>query len=232
MLVIFYFVPVIITYYVLYVRNKEKFRRFKIQHKYPGRKQINSEIRYSFLSLFNFSVAGLYIYETVQKGNTLMYFKISDYGVAYFVFSLFLLMFINDTIFYWTHRLMHLKGVFRYIHLVHHKYTSPTPFAVFSFGAGESILHSIVYTCLALLIPQHLAVFVIFHLYNMGSNIAGHAGFEFLSWKRRKQWFFKWQNTVTGHDLHHKRFNCNYGNYFILWDKLMSTLSEKEHFYQ
>ncbi len=228
MLLLFYFVPITIAYYVLYVRNKEQFRRFKIQHKYPARKQINSEIRYSFLALFIFSVAGLYIYEAAQTGHTRMYFKISDYGVAYFIFSLVMLVFINDTLFYWTHRFMHLKSVFRYIHVVHHKSTCPTPFSVFSFGAGESVLHATVYTCFVFIIPQHLAVFVIFHLYNMVSNVAGHAGFEFLSWKHRKQWFFNWQNTVTGHDVHHKHFNCNYGNYFVLWDKFMNTLREKE----
>lgn len=134
-LLIFFFVPVTIAYYLLYVRNKEKFRQYKVQAKYPTNEQLKREIWYSIQSLFIFSVAGLIIYEAVQHGKTAMYFNRNQYGTTYFILSLFIVIFVNDTLFYWTHRLMHVKSVFRYVHLVHHKSTSPTPFAVFSFGA-------------------------------------------------------------------------------------------------
>ncbi len=62
-LLIFYYVPVTIAYYVLYIRNKEKFKQFKIQQKYPTSNQIKREIKYSTISLVIFSIAGVFIYE-------------------------------------------------------------------------------------------------------------------------------------------------------------------------
>lgn len=227
-LIIYYFVPVTIAYYFLYIRNKEKFRQFKIQQKYPSNIQIKREIKYSIISLVIFSLAGLPIYEYSIRGLTGIYYKISDYGTTYFFVGLLLTIFVNDTLFYWSHRLMHVKSIFRYVHSVHHKSTSPTPFAVFAFGPIEAVIHTIVYTSLILFIPIHAVMFVVFYLYNMTTNLAGHAGFEFMPEKLSKHWFFNWQNTVTNHDVHHKTFNCNYGNYFIFWDKMMNTLSVKK----
>ena len=226
-LLIFYYIPTTIAYYVLYMRNKEKFKQFKIQQKYPTSNQIKREIKYSTISLFIFSVAGLAIYEYSIKGLTGMYFKIRDYGILYFFMSLFITIFVNDTLFYWSHRFMHIKRIFRHVHLLHHKSTSPTPFAVFSFSPAEALIHSFVYSLLILLIPIHVTMFIVFHLYNMVTNLAGHAGFEFMAEKVHKHWFFNWQNTVTNHDVHHKNFNCNYSNYFLFWDKMMNTLSAK-----
>ncbi len=224
-LLIFYYVPTSIAYYVLYIRNKEKFKQFKIQQKYPTSNQIKREIKYSTISLVICSVAGLAIYEYSIRGLTGMYFKIGDYGMLYFFMSLFITIFVNDTLFYWSHRFMHIKRIFPYVHLLHHKSTCPTPFAVFSFSPAEALIHSLVYSSLILFIPIHPVMFVVFHLYNMVTNLAGHAGFEFMPGKVHKHWFFNWQNTVTNHDVHHKNFNCNYSNYFIFWDKIMNTRS-------
>lgn len=116
-LIIYYFVPITIAYYFLYIRNKEKFRQFKIQQKYPTNIQIKREIKYSIISMFIFSLAGLLIYEYSIRGLTSMYFKISDYGMFYFFISFFITIFVNDTLFYWSHRFMHLKSIFRYVHL-------------------------------------------------------------------------------------------------------------------
>ena len=51
---------------------------------------------------------------------------------------------------------------------------------------------------------------------------------ELMPEKMRRHWFFNWQNTITNHDTHHRKFNCNYGNYFLIWDMLMDTLDKKQ----
>jgi sterol desaturase/sphingolipid hydroxylase (fatty acid hydroxylase superfamily) len=42
----------------------------------------------------------------------------------------------------------------------------------------------------------------------------------------RKHRIFRWQNSVTNHDMHHTNVKCNYGFYFIFWDKMMNTLAD------
>lgn len=228
LLMVYYFVPVCIYYYIFFIRNKEKWKHLKIQQKYPGSDQIRREIKYSISSLVIFSFAGLLIYESAIRNYTMMYFNISDYSTLYFVLSLLIYIFVNDTIFYWTHRFLHLKSVFRHIHLTHHKSTSPTPFAVFAFHPGEAAIHAAVYPLLVYCIPIHPIMFGAFLLYNLITNLAGHGGYEFMPDKVTSHWFFNWQNTITNHDVHHKKFNCNYGNYFIFWDKWMDTLEKKK----
>lgn len=226
-MLLYCFVPAIIFYYEFYIRNKAKWQHLKIQQKIPGSSQIRREIKASLVAVVVFSFTGLLMYESAMRGYTKMYFNISDYSLLYFGLSFILNLFANDTIFYWAHRFMHLKWVFPYIHLAHHKSTCPTPFGVLAFHPGEAMIHGLVYILLIFIIPIHPIMFGAFHLYNLISNVAGHGGYELMPEKLRRHWFFNWQNTVTNHDVHHKKFNCNYGNYFIIWDMLMNTLEGK-----
>ena len=52
--------------------------------------------------------------------NLNFYGDVSDYGWAYFVFSIFLMMFLRDTMFYWEHRMMHTPKLYPHMHHVHH----------------------------------------------------------------------------------------------------------------
>tara|TARA_B110001450_G_C17538428_1_gene447614 strand:+ start:480 stop:671 length:192 start_codon:yes stop_codon:yes gene_type:complete len=38
---------------------------------------------------------------------------------------------------------------------------------------------------------------------------------------------WKWINTSVAHNLHHKKFDGNYGFYFLFWDRIMGTLREE-----
>ncbi len=226
-MLLYYFLPVILFYYEFYIRHKGKWQHLKIQQKHPGSVQIRREIKDSLVAVIIFSFTGLFMYEAAIRGYTKMYFNISDYSLWYFALSFVINLFVNDTIFYWAHRFMHLKWVFPHIHLTHHISTSPTPFGVLAFHPGEAIIHGLVYILLIFIIPIHPVMFGAFHLYNLISNVAGHGGYEIVPEKIRRHWFFNWQNTVTNHDVHHKKFNCNYGNYFILWDMMMNTIERK-----
>ena len=228
-MLLYYFVPVIIFYYEFYIRNRNKWQPLKIQQKQPGYAQMRREIKSSLGAIVIFSLAAFFMYEAAIRGYTKVYFDINEYSLLYFGLSFILNVFANDTIFYWAHRFMHLKWVFPYVHLTHHKSTTPTPFGVLAFHPLEAAIHSMAYILLIFIIPIHPVMFGIFHAYNLLSNVAGHGGYELMPEKMRRHWFFNWQNTVTNHDNHHKKFNCNYGNYFIIWDILMHTLDKKQN---
>lgn len=226
-MLLYYFVPAIIFYYEFYSRNIARWQHLKIQQKYPGRSQILREIKSSFIAIIIFSFAGLLMYESAIRGYTKVYFNIRDYSLLYFGLSFFINLFVNDALFYWAHRFMHLKWVFPYIHLEHHKSSVPTPFDFLTFHPGEAIIHGMTYFLLIIIVPIHPIMFALFHLYNLILNVAAHSGYELMPEKLRRHWLFNWQNTTTNHDTHHKKFNCNYGNYFIIWDMLMNTLEGK-----
>jgi len=225
----YYFIPVSAWYYIFFIRKREKWNYMRVQDGFPGRKQILREIKYSALSIAIFSIIALLLVLEIRKGYTLVYFKISDYGIVYFLVSPLIAFVIHDTLFYWTHRFMHLKKVFRFIHLVHHKSTNPTPFSIYAFQPGEALIQSSIYPVILHMLPMHPAMLGFFMAYNMFINLAGHGGFEFMAPGFRRHWLFRWQNSVTNHDLHHTKFKCNFGFYFTFWDRIMHTLEEKEN---
>ena len=132
-MLLYYFVPVIPFYYEFYIRNRNKWQPLKIQQKQPGYAQMRREIKSSLGAIVIFSLAALLMYEAAIRGYTKVYFNIHEYSLLYFGLSFILNVFANDTIFYWAHRFMHLKWVFPYVHLTHHKSTTPTPFGVLAF---------------------------------------------------------------------------------------------------
>lgn len=164
--------------------------------------------------------AGLYF---IEGGKTKMYFTADKYGYLYMLLSLLAYIFIHDTYFYWIHRLMHLKPVFKWVHKTHHLSHTPSPFASLAFSPPEAVLQFGINLVMIFIIPLHPVVFFIFATYNMILNTAGHIGFEIVPSFFIRHWFFKYGLTVTHHDMHHSKLNCNYGLYFIFWDKLMGT---------
>ena len=229
LLIGYYLIPVGFIYYIFFVKNREKWKHKRIQKSFPKRSSILHEIKWSVISLFIFSLYTLVLYKFILSGYTKMYFKINEYGIFYFILSPIIALFIHDTFFYWTHRFMHLKGVFEYFHLVHHKSNNPSPWAVYSFQPLETVFQFAIFPLLLFLLPYHPIAFGSFILYNLAVNTGGHCGFEFLPKYYTKHWFFKWQNPVTHHDMHHSKFNCNFGLYFNIWDRIMGTL-HKDYF--
>ena len=134
----------------------------------------------------------------------------------------------HDAYFYWMHRALHVKSLFRLTHLHHHKSRTPTPWAAYSFTSFEAVTEA-AFVPLFLLSTSLLgfpffgfAVFL-FLAHMIFRNVIGHAGVEFMpaGWTNTK--WLDWMTTTTHHDLHHSSGNHNFGLYFTWWDRWMNT---------
>lgn len=219
-------------YSFFYLWKNKPFWFAKIQQRYPENKHVLREIAYSFLTILIFGVVILAVAYSSKKGYTKVYHQISDYGWAYFVGSILLMIFLHDTYFYWTHRAMHWKPLFKLAHRVHHLSTNPTPFAAYAFHPIEALVEVGIIPLIAFTIPYHPSALVIFTLYSLLLNVVGHLGFELFPAGFATHKFFKWHNTSTHHNMHHRLVKCNYGLYFNIWDRLMQTNHAKyeQHF--
>ena len=166
---------------------------------------------------------GLLIIVAVLNGFTKIYLEINEFGWAYLIISIIILIFIHDAYFYWSHRLMHHPKVFKYTHRTHHKFSNPTPWAAFAFDPLEALIQAVYFPILVFIIPLHWSALAFFLLYMIIMNVIGHLGYEVFSQKFRFGWIGKWSNTATNHNLHHLKSNCNYGLYFRFWDIYMKT---------
>jgi len=119
--------------------------------------------------------------------------------------------------------LMHHPLLYERIHKVHHLSKDPTPWAAFSFHPSEALIELAFVPALIFTIPLHFSSLLILSLWQIGFNVMGHLGYEVFPQGMVKHPLFKWLNTSTNHNMHHKYVRCNYGLYFNIWDRIMHT---------
>jgi Delta7-sterol 5-desaturase len=158
-------------------------------------------------------------------------FNLPDTGLNVWLFigSLTMIMVMHDAYFYWLHRWLHTRRMFRIAHATHHKSRTPTPWAAYSFAPIEAFFEGIFVPLYILLVPIHIEVVVVFLIHQIIRNTLGHSGFEY-GWPgfSRSRWT-GWLTTTTHHDLHHSEGRHNFGLYFTWWDRLMGTENPQYH---
>ncbi|MEO0441583.1 MAG: sterol desaturase family protein [Pseudomonadota bacterium] len=144
-----------------------------------------------------------------------------------FVAQLLAMIVAHDAYFYWMHRWLHTKRMFRFSHLHHHKSRTPTPWAAYSFSSFEAVAEAAfvpAYLLIISLVAGGMYPFAIFLFlaHMIIRNVIGHSGVELFpaGWTRSP---LRWITTTTHHDLHHSQGHSNFGLYFTWWDRWMGT---------
>jgi lathosterol oxidase len=212
------------AYVIFYVIKREAWRFRRIQKKFPFRKDYLREIGYSISTAFIFAAIGYLVFVTPFVKYTQTYRNLDDFGTTYFIFSIPLMLILHDTYFYWTHRFMHMKSVYRWMHRVHHLSTNPSPWAAMAFHPLEAIVEAGIIVVIALLMPVHPLAIAIFLVLMMIYNVYGHLGYELYPKGFSKNFVGKWVNTSVNHNMHHQTIKGNYGLYFLFWDRVMGTV--------
>ena len=148
-----YFLLAGIAYFIFYVWKQKKYSKIKIQNKIPTRYRISNEILFSMITISIYGCVSGLVFKAEKMGITKIYFDIKNYGYLYLIISIVLMIFIHDAYFYWTHRFMHIPGIFKRIQKTHHLSDNPTPWSAFSFHPLEAILSAGIVPFLIFLFP-------------------------------------------------------------------------------
>lgn len=139
-------------------------------------------------------------------------------GVFWFVALFILIPFWDSAHFYLVHRLLHFKWIYKNFHALHHRNINVGPWSGMSMHPVEGTIYLSVIV-LHLIVPSH-PLHIVFHIswYALGPA-ATHCGFEAVSilggkYPRLGDFF---------HQLHHRFFECNYGNSEVPLDSLSGT---------
>jgi len=195
----------------------------RLQARVPGAEDIRRELRYSSFTVLVFSVNGTAVVLGAEYGLFRVYPDIADFGWPYFLASVALLIVAHDTYFYWTHRLMHSRRLFRLFHRVHHLSRTPTPWAAYSFAPTEAVVQAAFLPLALFALPVHWSAIFLFTLHMIVRNVLGHSGVSVEPAHLLRGAWARWMTTTAHHDLHHERGQYNYGLYFAWWDRLMGT---------
>lgn len=220
-----YLIMASLAFVLFYVILKKPLWFRKIQKKMPKLSDYGRDVMYSFITVSIFAVFSVVVI-FMCKPYTNFYHNFEEYSTLYFVFSIGWLFFIHDTYFYWMHRLMHHPKLFKTVHLVHHKSTNPSPWTAYAFHPLEAVAEAGIIPVIAFTLPVYFPAFVLFFIFQITYNVYGHLGFELYPKGFHKTWIGRWINTSVAHNLHHKKFDGNYGLYFLFWDRMMGTLRE------
>jgi len=218
-----YFLLAGIPFWVFYIMFRKWFAKAKIQRKDAAKADFVREILHSLQSTLVLSIVGYIVFSPPLRGITHIYTDINKYGWWWIAGSTVLSLIIQDTYFYWMHRTLHHKALFKYTHLLHHKSTNPSPWTSYSFHFFEAWAQGAVLFIIALVLPIHVVAVTLFTMTSFIINVYGHLGYEIAPRWFRNSFLFRVTVSSTYHNLHHSKFNGNYGLYFRFWDRLMKT---------
>jgi sterol desaturase/sphingolipid hydroxylase (fatty acid hydroxylase superfamily) len=211
-------------YWLLWQRGGEKLGARRLNRERPMAAIVRAEIRLSLLSSGIYAAPAAFALVAFMHGGTLMYTDWHAHGgMPYIFLSLFVYLAVQDTYYYWAHRLMHDPRLFSWTHAGHHRSRHPTPFASFAFDPAEAAFTGWLMPAMVFVVPIHVGAAMGLLLFMSVVAVFNHSGWEILP-----RWLVSGPAgsqfiSATHHAYHHVRFDRNYGLYFRFWDKFMGT---------
>lgn len=211
------------VYFLFYSLLPQFFNLRRLHQSSPPAQSIYRDIKLSVSSTVVFALGAAFILKEYEMGFTLLYSNLHQYGLWYLAFSFVAVLILQDTYFYFIHRLFHRPFLFKWIHRGHHRSGDSTPWTSFAFDLPEAFLQALFFAGIVFVIPLHfmtlLAVLMTMTLW----AVWNHLGFELFPPSFPQHWLGRWLIGSTHHSLHHRKYTVHYGLYFTFWDKCLGT---------
>ncbi len=201
-------------------RPRIEHRKIQIKQR-ANTKQWIHEVKWTFASQIGFVVGLLIFGDGLSPG---LFVQLDTTRLPILIATSVVFVVIDDTWFYWTHRLLHANArLYRSVHKIHHRSIDSNPLTSLSFHPVESFIINVPLAVLPLFIGVAPNFFFWAIWISTLNNIAGHNGFE---------WAPRWWNEIPllrlktpsiHHNLHHEKSRGNYALYFTYWDRWMGT---------
>jgi Delta7-sterol 5-desaturase len=189
----------------------------------PDRRIVQHDILLSVLSAAVFALAAALVMSTYEWGFTRIYSDWQQYGLLYLAISYLAVLVLQDTYFYFTHRLFHHPLLFRWLHRGHHRSRYPTPWTSFAFDPWEAIVQSLFLVGIVFLLPLHFVTLIAVLTTMTIWAVLNHLGLDRLPLTFPHHWLGRWFIGPAHHSIHHLKYTQHYGLYFTFWDKLLGT---------
>ncbi|KAB5520357.1 hypothetical protein DKX38_024676 [Salix brachista] len=135
---------------------------------------------------------------------------------------------LEDFIFYWGHRVLHTKWLYKHVHSIHHEYATP-------FGLTSEYAHpaEILFLGFATIVGPaitgpHLVTLWLWMVLRVLETVEAHCGYHF-PWSLSN--FLPLYGGANFHDYHHRLLYTKSGNYsstFIYMDWCLSSFCTKK----
>ena len=138
-----------------------------------------------------------------------------------FILLFLIIPLIHELGFYFTHRFLHFKFLYKVAHRIHHKNINPGPWSGLSMHPIEHLMYFGIILIL-LLFPTH-PLHTLNLLIRLGISPAeGHSGFDRIVINENKSF----NASFYAHYLHHKYFEVNYADGIFPLDRFFGTFHD------
>ncbi len=186
--------------------------------------------------MFNNQVADNMFWSTVSggliwTGYEILYMWAAGNGVVplitwtqspgWFIAWFLIIPFFRESHFYFIHRLIHWKPLYKKVHFIHHKNPNPGPWTGLSMHPVEHLLYFST-VLIHFIVPSHPIHFLYNSQLTALTPAGGHDGFE----GPLMRGLFPAGDYF--HYLHHKHVSCNFGTGTVPWDKYLGRFYNGE----
>lgn len=182
--------------------------------------QIRRELSVAIPSIFGMSLITLPLF-LLELRYARLYRDVSEYGVPYMIFSTIVFFFVTDGLVYVAHRLLHTRLLYGPIHKLHHASVVCTPFASHAFHPVDGVAQSLPYHLMPFLMPIHSVQWICLFVFVNCWTVSIHDGNHFSN--------SVILNTEAHHDVHHREFLYNLGQFTTLFDRIGGTYKKPYH---
>ena len=130
---------------------------------------------------------------------------------------------IEDFYFYWVHRGLHHKRVYKYVHKIHHEHKFPFGIAAEYAHPVETFFLGIGTLLGPLFFAKHMVTLWVWLFFRLVETVEDHSGYD-VPWNPTNLIPF-WGGAVH-HDFHHKTFEGPYSSVFTWCDWMFGTDKE------
>jgi lathosterol oxidase len=203
---------------LLYYRRRADATAWKLQpRRWPAARARRREIALGAANMTLGSIAsGVFAHHVASGGASSVHTSTDGHGALLWIATAIVYFVATDGLLYGAHRLLHRKALFRAIHRVHHRWTSPTAFTAAAMHPAEFALYQSIMVAPLFFWPMHVAGLVAVLVYQNTIALLDHSGVALGS-------VLPWQPPPRFHDDHHVHFHVNYGQTLGLWDRALGT---------
>jgi lathosterol oxidase len=195
----------------VYVLGRRRFHPSYVADRSKNRRAM----RLSVVATFGNITLTMPFHALISSGHSRLYWAPSEHGVAWLATSALIYIAFVDTVIYWSHRTLHTDFFYSRTHRYHHEWQVPTSWTSMAFHPFDSFVLGLPVHLFAFLVPLNGYLYLAMESTMSLWSVASHDRVALLRWR--------WFNYVDNHTLHHWFYQCNYGQFFTFWDRVMGT---------